>query len=452
MTLNLFFKCHYWKILVFILVIINYSRSYAQQVPNTMNFSEIKLSIDGDAKKQIQRFVHDISNERILKQNIQRCNLLMPTIEEILLENNIPQDFKFLPIVVSNLIPNIQGVDGEAGYWFITQAEARSYGLKSDYSIDERMHIILSTEMICDFFRKNHQQLDNWLFTLLSYEIGLEATKNQKNISNYRGVSNLTITSNTHTFVKKYLAYMLVYEKALLENNSAKFKLKSFENPQGKTLEEIARQSGNDYLTVQELNQWLKLSKVTMQVNQAVLVPFKMEEQAFVKITDPQENPAPISSVKPRNNDKKPKSVYPNPKVPHKEEKFTPAFHIVQPKQTLYSIARMYDVSLKELRMWNAMTHDATLIRAGQRLLLRPDDFYTHKVKTKETLYSISKKYGVSIEDIKKANRLEGIVINIGQILYIPDKSRKVGNSEQKKTSVVKEYERKRMNDKIIRD
>ena len=43
-----------------------------------------------------------------------------------------------------------------------------------------------------------------------------------------------------------------------------------------------------------------------------------------------------------------------------------------------------------------------------------------HKVKAGETLYSIAKSMGVSVEDLKKANGLKGNTLSIGQILTIP--------------------------------
>jgi LysM repeat protein len=47
-------------------------------------------------------------------------------------------------------------------------------------------------------------------------------------------------------------------------------------------------------------------------------------------------------------------------------------------------------------------------------------DSTTHIVQTKETLYSISKKYGVSLEQLKTWNKLDTLDLKIGQQLLIP--------------------------------
>lgn len=48
--------------------------------------------------------------------------------------------------------------------------------------------------------------------------------------------------------------------------------------------------------------------------------------------------------------------------------------------------------------------------------------FVTHIVKAKETLYSLSRKYGVSVEQIKQLNQLKDNSISIGQTLIISEK------------------------------
>ena len=46
-------------------------------------------------------------------------------------------------------------------------------------------------------------------------------------------------------------------------------------------------------------------------------------------------------------------------------------------------------------------------------------DSTTHIVQTKETLYSISKKYGVSLDQLKAWNKLDSLDLKIGQQLLI---------------------------------
>lgn len=99
--------------------------------------------------------------------------------------------------------------------------------------------------------------------------------------------------------------------------------------------------------------------------------------------------------------------------------------HVVQPKETLYRIGLKYGVTVAELYRLNPGTEKG--INVGQSLVL-PDRVppqqseQYHSVKSGETLYSISRVYGVSIEAILAANPdLSDITsIPVGIILKIP--------------------------------
>jgi len=123
-------------------------------------------------------------------------------------------------------------------------------------------------------------------------------------------------------------------------------------------------------------------------------------------------------------------------------------FHIVQPGETLYSICQSEGIRLESL-LSNNMLNEKNQPAAGERLYLqgmapaRPllaserqavmkdlalqsvtpaADATTHVVQTKETLYSISKKYGVSMDQLKAWNRMDTADVKIGQQLLIHTK------------------------------
>jgi len=117
-------------------------------------------------------------------------------------------------------------------------------------------------------------------------------------------------------------------------------------------------------------------------------------------------------------------------------------FCIAQPNETLYDIAQKHGVILQNLYVYNQLTPDDFIV-AGTKIFLRPqakdiadasvknpkNEIVTktsftpkptvHTVLPKETLFSISKKYGVAVSDLKTWNRLSGNDIKIGQQLII---------------------------------
>jgi LysM repeat protein len=98
--------------------------------------------------------------------------------------------------------------------------------------------------------------------------------------------------------------------------------------------------------------------------------------------------------------------------------------HKVQPKETLFSISRMYGASIDDIKTWNNLK-DNTL-SVGQDILIRKDapktqeeKKMTHTVAAGETLYSIARTYNVSVDQIKQWNNLSSNDVKISQTLYV---------------------------------
>ncbi len=108
----------------------------------------------------------------------------------------------------------------------------------------------------------------------------------------------------------------------------------------------------------------------------------------------------------------------------------TPYTHVVKEGETLFGIAKKYNISVQELKEINGLTDNA--LKIGQVLQLNrtepksntiPDAGKpkVHVVQAGETLYAISKKYGVSVEKLKELNKLNDSVLRVGQALTIEE-------------------------------
>ena len=120
-------------------------------------------------------------------------------------------------------------------------------------------------------------------------------------------------------------------------------------------------------------------------------------------------------------------------------------FHLVQPGETLYYICQAEGIRMESLLAMNNLT-EKMQPAPGEKLYLqenapgrpmlaeekkaimneamplpvrRISDSTTHIVQTKETLYSISRKYGVSMDQLKSWNKLDSLDLKIGQQLLI---------------------------------
>jgi peptidoglycan DL-endopeptidase LytE len=94
--------------------------------------------------------------------------------------------------------------------------------------------------------------------------------------------------------------------------------------------------------------------------------------------------------------------------------------YTVQPKDTLYSIAKKFNSSVGELQKLNQLQSNS--VNVGQVLIV-PDPQKVHVVAAKETLFSIARRYGVTVKAMLEANKLSSNDVKIGQQLLIPNSS-----------------------------
>jgi LysM repeat protein len=114
--------------------------------------------------------------------------------------------------------------------------------------------------------------------------------------------------------------------------------------------------------------------------------------------------------------------------------------HVVAPKETMFSISKAYGVSIDEIKQWNDLSDNA--ISIGQELSIKkrntqsgvstvttngtvksqdatPDQKGAHTVEAKETMYSIARQYNITVDQLRAWNGIEGNELKIGQVLHV---------------------------------
>ncbi len=111
--------------------------------------------------------------------------------------------------------------------------------------------------------------------------------------------------------------------------------------------------------------------------------------------------------------------------------KQTKGYHIVGSGETLFSISRLYNLTVDELKSMNNLTENS--LSVGQQLVInRPSTSVEitppvtgntmvgyHTVAPKETLFSISRTYGISVQQLKEWNNFTTTNLDIGQQIRV---------------------------------
>jgi LysM repeat protein len=99
-------------------------------------------------------------------------------------------------------------------------------------------------------------------------------------------------------------------------------------------------------------------------------------------------------------------------------------FHTVQRGETLFSIARRYGTTVETLMRINSLSHPN--LEVGQVLRLpapaaqSQPPTATYSVQPGDTLFSIARRFGVTVEALQGENSLTSAALSVGQVLKVP--------------------------------
>lgn len=104
--------------------------------------------------------------------------------------------------------------------------------------------------------------------------------------------------------------------------------------------------------------------------------------------------------------------------------------YTVKKGDTLYNISKKYNTTVNEIKRYNNLQSD--LLNIGDRIVIpcnvennyngRDNNYVNYVVEKGDSLYSISKKFGTTIEKIKELNDLRSNLLNIGDRLIVDDR------------------------------
>lgn len=197
---------------------------------------------------------------------IKRANRYFPLIEPILAMNGIPDDFKYLMTIESDLNILARSPSGAAGLWQILETTGKEYGLEVNRNVDERYHVIKSTEAACRYFKKAYAKYGDWMTVAASYNAGQGRISTELEKQGAGQAMDLWLNQET----SRYMFRILAIKELFADPKRYGFLLKR-ENLYPVVSSEVvvvdsgisdlaafARQNGVTYAWIKEANPWLK--------------------------------------------------------------------------------------------------------------------------------------------------------------------------------------------------
>ncbi len=244
------------------------------QVPLNMKFAgePVPLNIPDvherlDKELQINTYLH--SNTIFL---IKRANRWLPQMQKILKQYGIPEDFKYLPLIESNLL-NVTSHRDAVGYWQILKTSGKELGLEINDEVDERYDPLKATVAACKYLRQAYRKFGNWTMVAASYNRGmggLDRAFDDQKVDTYY---DLFLNEETSRYVFRILAIKEIAEHPLRYGFSIDPKHLYTEEPLKfvevdetiKDLVSFAKSQGTNYKLIKRHNPWLREKRLTVR-------------------------------------------------------------------------------------------------------------------------------------------------------------------------------------------
>jgi membrane-bound lytic murein transglycosylase D len=364
-----------------------------------------------------------------LQRVFDRSRLYLYHIVEEIEKRGMPMELALLPLVESSFNPMAYSRAHASGLWQFIPGTGRRYELTQNWWYDGRRDIVDSTSAALEYLKTIYEMHGDWHLALASYNwgengVGRAIAKN-KAAGLPTDYSSLTMPAETRHYVPKLQAI-----KNIVRDPA----------PFGITLGPIPNEP---YFATVE-----KLRDIDVQLA-AKLAEMPIEE--FVALNPGFSRPIIRASVTPR-------IVLPADKVDvfhanlqKYDEKALVSWQAYQPKKgdTLESIAKKHRITLSQLKEVNGISprHRSmpslliVPVNGGGQTLRKMPIMYAplipvvvrriyHTVKQGETLQTIGRKYGVTVDDLKRWNR--GGRLATGQKLAVEVKSSPKGKPRSK--------------------
>jgi membrane-bound lytic murein transglycosylase D len=337
----------------------------------------------------------------------------------------MPLELALLPVVESAFNPVAYSRARASGLWQFIPATGRRYGLKQNWYYDGRRDVIAATTAALDYLQFLHDTFDDWLLAVAAYNCGemnvIRAIARNRAAGKPTDFFSLQLPRETRAYVPKLLAMRRLVGDPVAH---------------GLIFAPIPNQPY--FVTVDTAGQLdLHVAAELAELPKEELLALNPAFNHWV--TDPDGPHRLLVPV-----DRKERLTAGLAALPP-EKRVRVVYHRVRPGDTLGGIAARYNVSVDALRSTNKIR--GTIIHPGQDLLIAaaapprsgntrivaeraaadPVPVRTassggkHRVRSGDTLWSIARTHGVSLDRLVQTNGLRrNDTLSVGQVLQIP--------------------------------
>ena len=399
--------------------------------------SEMDFELNDRVFSFIQYFT--VRNREYMKMVLARKEQYFPMYEETMKDYGMPVEIRHLSIIESGLDPKIKSHMGAMGLWQFMPATGREYGMEVNPDIDDRMDPEKSTKAAAKYLKALYKMFGNWEVALAAYNCGpgnvRKAIRHSGGKNTFWGIYDY-LPKETRSYVPQFQA-MLYILNHLEEHNlhleepsyPMEYEQLNFDKTfQLKTLASLTEVCLKD---LEKLNPSIKQGRIP-ESHRSMSIRIPKSKAFFIKenlawISDSLSKAAPILVASTSQVETATKGSSP-------QQTTSRIAYKVKSGDAIGTIASRHGVTLTQLKQWNNLS--SNLIKEGQILIIHsnsnrsssktialnsdnPTSSKTYTVRPGDSLWMISQKHSLSIEQIKRLNNLNTTQIKPGQRLIV---------------------------------
>ncbi|MCS7076123.1 MAG: transglycosylase SLT domain-containing protein [Bacteroidia bacterium] len=380
------------KHISFLCLFCFYSVIHAQVVPNSMVFMNTKITFTPNGKAEVQKFVNTlVQYKKSVNYTVQLCLMHFPILERVLAQEQVPDDFKYVCLQESKFNPNAVSPSQAVGYWQMKLSTAKAVGLIVDEKVDERKHLILSTQAACRYVKMGYDIFHNWIGGLLAYNQGGGGAK-KLFPSKFYNKNEFVVDSQTPTYIIHAIAYKVAFSEKI-KNTTPEKTFQLSKPKENNSWYEFAKQHKVDVDELKKYNAFVKEGHFLK--NYVYLIPQKAQTSKIDETL--------ITNHLPQNNNP---SILDNPDLV-----------VIRDEKTAQEVRKQkYVFKVNKIKSKQEINIGDTVLVTRPKTQ-KPE---YHIVKSGDTLSEIAEKYRVSVSELKKHNPGLTNEIKIGQRIRIP--------------------------------
>lgn len=320
--------------------------------------------------------------EQLLKQSLP----LIIYVHKQLQDAGIPGEFSMLPMLESSYNPAQRGRrNGPAGMWQFIASTARLHGVAVNQRYDGRLDPVASTRAAIKMLQTLHAQFEDWRLVAMAYNAGPYAVMGalrERPDGTSSPIPDLPVGHTTRTHLARMMALSCILReperfRVELPRPSADDELVAIEVPAGTRFKDAAGMAEIPEAKLRALNPGYIGASVPSDSPRILLLPATAAQSLTAALAvDSSES---VAQVDERHGGAAGDSIpLPDePAAPQQDDDTSSAAatpapaknHRVRGGETLWSIARRYHVSVHDLKRWNDLRGDT--LRTGEELRIR---------------------------------------------------------------------------------